>query len=178
MASSTALKYARALAEVAADLQREDQTGEELSRFRDLLRQHEQLRETLQNPALPFAAKRKIVEEVASGVQLHQIVSNFILVLLEHGRIHQIDNLTEAFQDVLDERRGILKGEVFSSTDLSADVKKRLQDSAAEVLGKQVRLSYHLDESLIGGLKMKVGSIVFDGSIRTQLDQIRRQIAG
>ena len=174
MLSSVATKYARVLADVALELQQEGQVQEALTVFGRLLRTNEELRETLVNPAIPFSAKRKIVEKLAEKILLEHIVVNFVLILLENARIHQFDQMAEAYQMVLDERRGILRGDVFSGRKLEEGVKKRLEQTASSLTGREVRLNYHLDDSLIGGVKMRIGSTVFDGSIRTQLDEIHR----
>ena len=174
MLVSVATKYARVLADLASELQHEDQVRRALVAFGRLLRTHEELRETLVNPAIPFSAKRKIVEKLAEKIPLERIVVNFVLVLLENARIHQFDQMAEAYQMVLDERRGILRGDVFSGMELEEEVKRCLERTASSLTGKEVRLNYRLDDSLIGGIKMKIGSTVFDGSIRTQLDAIHR----
>lgn len=177
MLSSVALKYARALAELAGEENRGRQVLDELIQFRELLQGHRQLLEVLVNPALPFAAKRTIVERLAESVPLSRVVVNFILVLLQKARIQQFDQLVGAYERVLDERLGIVHAQIFSTREMEEAVKERLQEAVSRLTGKKAKLRYQLDEELMGGLKMQIGSTVFDGSVRTQLEEIRRRLA-
>lgn len=177
MLSSIALKYARALAEIAANENQQDQVLEELVTVKELLHPHGELVETLQNPVLPFSVKRKLIERLAEKVPLSQVVVNFTLVLLERGHLHQFDQMVVAYRAVLDENQGIVRGDVYSCREMSQLFKERLEEAASNLTGKRVLLDYHRDESLIGGLTMQIGSTIFDGSIRTQLKEIRQRLA-
>lgn len=175
--SSVSLKYARALADVALENKVHEQVLHELSTFAQLLTTHEDLRDTFANPALPFATKRGIVEELGKRMSLSKVVINFVLVLLEKARIRQFEQMVGAYQRVLDERQGIILAEVFSVQAVNDSIKQRLHDAVSRLTGKRVKMNYHQDASLIGGIKMQIGSTVFDGSIQTQLDEIRKRLA-
>ena len=177
MASSRARRYARALSQVAVQEDREARVQEDLSSFGTALRSSVELAETLTNPAIPFAPKRRIVEEVAGRLSLVEIAVNFILVLLENGRIGEYDEYVEAYTQVTDQRAGIVRGVVTSARGLDAEVRNRLEEVLSEISRARVRLSYEEDESLIGGLKITVGSVIYDGSIRTHLEEVRRRIS-
>ena len=177
MNSSTPVRYARALADVAGEAQLEQQVQEELSAFSKLLDSHKELSDTFSHPAIPFAAKRNIVQEIGRRIPVAQIVVNFILILLEQRRIHQLQEVVEAYGDVLDEMHGILRGHVFSSEKLEKGVRQRLQKVASGVTGKEVKINFHVDELLIGGLKLQIGSTIYDGSLQNQLEEMRRRIA-
>ena len=176
MASSRARRYARALAEVAAEEGREARIQEDLDSFGAALQASPELVETLTNPAIPFAPKRRIVEELAGPLSLVEITVNFILVLLENGRIGEYDEYVEGFTDVMDQRAGVVRGVVTSARGLGSEVRSRLEQVLSEISRARVRLSYEEDESLIGGLRIQVGSVIYDGSIRTQLEEVRRRI--
>lgn len=176
MISSIAFKYARALAEVASEKGTVERVYNQLVEFNHLLNSHRQLRETLVNPALPFSPKRKIVEQLALRIPLDPLVVNFLLVLLENARVGEFDRFVSAFGEVLDQRRGVLRGEVYASQELVQSVTVRLEEAVSQITTKQVKLACHQDESLIGGLKLQVGSMVFDASIQAQLDRMRRRL--
>lgn len=176
MIPSIALKYARALAELAAEGNQQDLVHRELVTVNELFQAHGKLIETLKNPSIPFSAKRGIVEQIAETVSLSPMVVNFTLVLLEKARIHQFDQMVGAYQVVLDERQGIVRGEVTSCQAISPAIQQRLEEVASSFTGRKVRLDYHTDESLIGGLRLQMGSTVLDGSIRTQLNEMRRRL--
>jgi F-type H+-transporting ATPase subunit delta len=178
MASSVDLKYARALADVAGEVNAADQVHLELLQFQELLRDSSELRETLVNPAIPFSSKRRIIEQLAQRLGLLKMVVNFLLILLEKARIERFDGIIEAFQEVLDQQRGILRASVFTSRALHPSVRSKLHKAVSNWTGKEVTLNYQLDDSLIGGIKIQIGSEIFDGSIRTQLDEIQRRLAG
>lgn len=176
MASSRARRYARALAEVAVQEGRETRVQEDLDSFGAALEASPELVETLMSPAVPFAPKRRIVEELAGRLSLVEITVNFILVLLEYGRIEEYGEYVEAFRDAMDQRAGVVRGVVTSARGLDSKVRSRLEEALSEISRARVRLSYEEDESLIGGLRVQVGSVIYDGSIRTQLEEVRRRI--
>ncbi len=178
MASSVAYRYARALAEVAGDLGQGQQALRELRLFGTVLSEHKDLLETLLNPALSFAVRRQIVERVAPAVPIGRITLNFLLVLLRAARLKNYAEVVDVYELVLDERRGVIRGTVFSVIELDDQLRRRLEHALAERTGKQVKLQHVRDDSLIGGLKLQLGSTVFDGSIRSQLDQIRGRLVG
>lgn len=177
MASSRARRYARALSQVAVQEDLEARVQEDLGSFGTALRTSSELAETLMNPAIPFAPKRRIVEEVGGRLSLVEIAVNFILVLLENGRIGEYDEYVEAYTQVTDQRAGIVRGVVTSARGLDAEIRNRLEEVLSEISRARVRLSYEEDESLIGGLKITVGSVIYDGSIRTHLEEVRRRIS-
>ena len=176
MLSSTAAKYASALADVAFEQGVSERVGEEIAGFLELDTPHEELQETLANPALPLDVKQNIVRGIAGKAGYHRSVLNFLLVLLERNRIGQLTEILDAYSWVLDERAGIVQIDVLSAYPLGAATKKRLEETMTKVTRKQVKLEYRIDASLIAGLKLQVGSTVFDGTIQTELDQLRRQL--
>lgn len=170
-------KYAEALLDVAAEQGQERGVHNGLLAFSELLNSHPHLKETLGNPAFSFSAKRNIVQKIAERLDFPPIAVNFVLVLMVKARLHQFPEALEAYELALDERSGVLRGAVSSSRELGGKEKEGLQERLSRVTGQRVKISYDVDASLIGGVKLRVGSIVFDGSIRTQLEEIRRRLA-
>jgi F-type H+-transporting ATPase subunit delta len=150
---------------------------QDLESFAEAFETHKDLREVLLSPTIPLDAKRKIVEQVAKGMGLLRIMANFLLVILEQSRLGMLDEFVEAYEAVLDDLAGVVRVEVYSSCPLRSGVQGRLEKVMTELTGKVVKLSYQVDEKLIGGLKMQLGSKVFDGTIRTQLEELRRRLA-
>ncbi len=178
MVAVVLLKFAQALADVAGDLKQEEQVLEELSSFSTLLGSHKELMETLTHPAIPFSAKRNIVQELAKEIPLTQTVVNFILVLIERARLPQLQEVLEAYANLLDDIHGIVRADVFACEKVGQAVDQRLQKAVSTLTGKKVKIHHHVDESLIGGLKLQIGSTIYDGSISTQLEEFRRRLAG
>ena len=176
--SSKALKYAEALADVAAESANAAEAGRDLESFRDLLAGSDELMTALHNPAIPFSAKRTIVEQVGSRAQLSSLVINLVLVMLENGRIRLVDEVAEAYQAVMDERSGVVAVEVSSARPLSEENRQRLTEVLRQVTASEVSCRFHVDETLVGGMKMQIGSKVFDGTVSTRLEQLRAAIIG
>lgn len=176
MQSSIALKYARNLVEVAAETGQEAGVYKDLRAFRDVLNSSQELRDTLKNPAIPFVAKRGIIEKLAPVIPLQKTAVNFVLVVLGNARINQFERFVEAVGSVLDERKGIVQADVFSARELGKEMRRKLEASLAGLTGGKVRLDFILDPDLVGGLKVRIGSEVYDGSVRTQLNAIQREL--
>lgn len=177
MVSSRALKYARALLEIAWEQDGQDEVLQELRICSDLLQPGSELMAVLVNPAIPFSAKRGVMEQVAEKVPLSPIVLNFILVLLENARMDQFEQMIAAYQMVLDERRGVVQADLFSCREVSQALRRRLEKVISNFTGGGVKLNVHRDASLIGGFKIQFGSTILDASIRAQLNEIRRHLA-
>jgi len=176
MTSAVARRYARALADVGLEEGRSEQLLEELRAVHRLLADYPELYEILTNPALPFARKRTILEVVAPRIPVSQTTLNFLLILMKGARLAQFDQVLEAYQVALDDSRGVVRGTVSSAKPLDQLTQARLESMLADRTGKSVRLSYVEDLSLIGGVKVQLGSTIFDGSIRAQLQQIKEQL--
>lgn len=177
MVSSTSMKYARALAEVAAESDVTQQAQADLKAFQETFRTHRELRDILFSPSVPLVAKRNIVEAVARKMGLSEILRNFLFVILERSRLQLLDEFAEAYQEVLDEWAGVARVAVRSSHSLGSEAQERLQEAMSTITGRTVKFSYEVDEKLLGGMRLQVGSVVYDGSIRTQLEELRRRLA-
>ena len=177
MAYSTYLKYARALIDVVVERDIEGRVEQEIATLQGLLTDNELLRDTLETPALPFQPKRRIVEELASRLGLSDTARNFVLVLLRNGRIAEFEQAAAALQEVLDERRGIVRGEVTSAGPLADSTRTSLLEAVGQMTGRGARLDFQQDEALIGGIKLQIGSTVFDGSVQTALETLKKELA-
>jgi F-type H+-transporting ATPase subunit delta len=177
MVSSTAVKYARALADVALEQGLAEEARRELRGFGSLHETNEELREALKNPGLPLKVKQEIVREIAGKSSFSGIVLNFLLLLVERNRLGQLAGIVEAYERVLDEKAGVSRIEVFSAHALPEGARRRLAGVMKEQTGGEVRLTYLVDEGLIGGVKLRMGSVVLDGSVRTELENLGRVLS-
>lgn len=176
MYSASAAKYAEALVDVAAESGIEESAGRELEAVFRLLAESAELRSILTGPAYPLGVKQDVLREVAGAAGLSSIVTNFLLLLVERNRVGQLDEMLEAYQRSLDERAGVVQVDVFSVDELDAPVRERLETTFSKHTGRRVRLAFHRDQNLIGGLKIQVGSTVYDGSIEASLEGLRREL--
>ncbi len=180
MTSAVASRYARAFADVLMSPGVELQTAAaivELRSVEDLLAQSGDLRHALSSPAVRGAQKRALLTRFADQLGVSRLTRNFLFVLIGHRRIALLAEVREAFEAEIDQRLGYARAEVVSAQALDRQQTELLEASLTHMTGKQVRAQYQVDPSLIGGAVARVGSTVYDGSIRGQLENMRRRIA-
>ena len=100
---------------------------------------------------------------------------NFLSVVLENARFNQFQEIIESYQTVLERKRGILTVDVYTARKISPFLKQRIEKMICAATGKQVKLKYQVDEGLVGGIVLRIGSTVIDGSIQTQLSGFYHQ---
>ncbi|HEY3132286.1 MAG TPA: ATP synthase F1 subunit delta [Acidobacteriota bacterium] len=176
MAGALARKYARALVEVALEKRIQQQVGADLDGFLRLFEENAEFRNVLENPAIPFRSKREIVKQLGAKAKAADEVTNFLSLLLQNNRITMLAEVQQAFVAVLNEKLGVLSGEVFTPTALPDEQKRNIESGVAGLTGKKVHLGYHEDPSLIAGVKIHLGSTIYDGTVRKQLEEIRKRI--
>ncbi len=173
------LRYARAFQQVAAAQHLDSgSVREQLSDFAATLAGSRDLREFLGNPSLEPADKLKVLDAVASRTGLEKTVRNFIAVLMDHERLDALDEVVAEYKTIADEGNGIAEVEIVSAKPLADDERNLLQWKAGELAGSDVRVTWSQDASLLGGAVIHVGSQVFDGSVRGQLQQMKQHLAG
>jgi F-type H+-transporting ATPase subunit delta len=177
MASVTS-RYARAFADVVIDLKLDvGKIREELRSLVDTLSANPDLRQAWDSPAVSHAEKLGLLDAISSRMGLVTAVRNFIAVLIDHGRVPMLQQIARQFDTEMDHRLGVAKAEVVSARELSPTEKKSLEVQVALLTGKQVRAQYATDQSVIGGAVVKIGSTIYDGSVRGQLQRMKEQLA-
>jgi F-type H+-transporting ATPase subunit delta len=172
------LRYARALAAVVAD-QKLDvvATQGQLNDFAEMLAVSADLREVLQDPSIPEPQKLKVLDEIAARAGMSRTVRNFIALIARHERLHELPVMIEAYASIADEQSSVAEAEVVSAHPLDDDLRRLLEERISKLSGGQrVRATYSEDAALLGGAVVKIGSTVYDGSIRAQLQQLRQQL--
>ena len=173
------LRYARAFQQVtAAQNLNVDSVRTQISDFAETFEASRELREFLLNPSLPQADKLKVLDAVGARVGLDKPVRNFIAVLMDHERLHFLREIAAEFGSLADEAKGIHEVEIISAKALSDDERNLLRWKAGELAGSDVRVQWTEDAALLGGAVIKLGSRVYDGSVRGQLDQMKQHLAG
>ena len=172
-------RYAKALFELCSADGSAEAVGEELSRLRGVFLEIPELKELLSNPAYTRAERREIADAVLStGLGASDVLRNFVGVLIENGRVRGIPEVADRYQEMADEAAGRAQVIVKSASPLSDAVRSRLEEGLSRVTGKRVTVEIEIDPSLIGGLCARVGGVVFDGSIRAQLDAMQEELKG
>ncbi len=173
------LRYARAFEQVAAaqHLDR-DEVRQQLADFSATFASSRELREFLGNPSLEPADKLKVLDAVAGRVGMSRAVRNFVAVLMDHERLGSLDEIVAEYKTLADEAHGVAEVEIVSAKPLADDERNLLQWKAGELAGSNVRVTWSEDASLLGGAVIRLGSQVFDGSVRGQLQQMKEHLAG
>jgi len=182
MASAVANRYARALVDVVmapnSPLKPEDAVTQ-LRALDTIIQESPELRNALLTPAIQNSRKRaviaKLLSETAGGSPL---IRNFAYVLIDHRRITIIGEIREAFELQIDERLGFARAEVTSAAPLEKSVGAGLESELSRLTGKRMRLRFDVDPALLGGVVARIGSTVYDGSVRGELRQLARKLTG
>ncbi len=172
-----AARYARALAEV---IQAEKidalQADRQLQDFLATFTASTELRELFDNPSVPLESKLKVVDAIASRLQLFAPLRNFLAVLLQNDRMSDSPEILAAYRSEMDVRLNIGEAEITSTRELDQQERSSLEAQAAGLTGKNIRAVYRQDPALLGGVVLRIGTILYDGSVRGRLDRLRRQL--
>lgn len=169
-------RYGRALADVVMAKGEQDKIKEELRAFVSMLMESSDLREVFSNPTISLQQQRAVLDAIISRAKPSQTTINFLQVLLSKYRMQYLDEIFLAFNRILDERLNVINAEVTTAAPLSAEQQNLLGQQLRKLTGKEVRLKFSTDASLIGGVVTTIGSKVYDGSIRNQLQMLRTQL--
>lgn len=177
--SALASRYARALVDVATD----PKSGadprrvlQELRAFLDVYVDSAELRNALTSPSVPPARKCAVAGRIGEMLGISRIARNFLFVLADHRRFAIMAEIVEAFDVLLDERLGFIRGDISSAKELNQRQQAAVSHQLERVTGKKMRLRYALDGQLIGGLVARIGSTVYDGSVRGQLRMLGKRL--
>lgn len=171
-------RYATALADVVFDMKMSPaQAVQELNSLLAVLQESADLRNVWENPAIPADQKRALLDALAKRLGLSKVTRNFVAVLIDHRRIQLFAEIVAGVQHELDRRLGFAEAEITSARDLNDSEKRTLEAQIANMTGKKVRARYARDQKLIGGAVVRVGSTVYDGSVRGQLQKLKEQLS-
>ena len=178
--SAVATRYAGALADVVSagtSTIRPEEALVELRSFESALNESAELRNALISPAVPVGRKRAVVGRIGDVLKLSRIVRNFLFVLIDHGRIASLTAILHSFDLIVEERLGFTRAEISSARELTEAQRSALNAQLEHLTGKRVRMRFTVDESLIGGAVARIGSMVYDGSARGQLQALGRRLS-
>ncbi len=174
MAASVGGTYARAFADVVVSAGLDaDQAVAELKTVSALVAESSDLRRVWENPGIPAAEKRALLDAIASRAAISRPVRNLIAVLIDHRRTQHLDSVVEQFEKELNERMGFAEADVSSARELSVPEKQALEAQVAKLTQRKVKANYAQDASLLGGAVVRVGSTIYDGSVKGRLEKIR-----
>ncbi len=171
-------RYARALADVVADKKLDyTQTLQQVRSVVELTNSSAELRHVWENPAIPAEQKRNLLDAFAGRLGLSKPVRNFMAVLIDHHRVHQLAEIAKLFESEMNDRMGMAEAEVTSARELTAAERAEMEAKISTMTGKRVQAKYTTDTNLLGGAVVKLGSTIYDGSVRGQLQKIKEALS-
>ncbi len=177
IAGSVAKRYAKALVEAASITGELIEVGEEIQAIASLFKENPEIQALFTNPSVLLADKKAFLTNIMEGVKVRPITMDFLRVVLEKGRISHLEGISRLYRDLVDEKLGRMRATVTTAFPLSEEAQERLRKRLSEITGKDVYLVLFQDSSILGGIITQLGnSIVFDGSLRTQLKKLKEQI--
>jgi len=175
--STISLRYAHAFGAVAkADNLDPQVAKQQLEDFSGTLLGSPELHEFLGNPSIPAPEKLKIVDAVTGRIGVYPQVRNFIAVIMTHERLHDLPEIIDEYAAFSDEEASITDAEVTTARPLNDADRVELEASISHLTGGAIRTTYHEDSTLLGGAVVRIGSTVYDGSIRAQLQQLKEKL--
>ena len=174
---SAGLQSANALADIALEQGAADAAAKQLSDFGAAYAQSAELRTFLASPAVDVEAKHGVIEKIAKRLGASKIIRNFLFVIADHRRTQLIPEIIATFQQVIRQRQGVAEAEVSSTVELSAAQKKELTATLARLTGKKIEPKYSLNPELLGGAVVRIGDTIYDGSLRSRLNEMRARLA-
>ena len=175
-AETVARRYSLALADVVATTKDAETIKNELKTWEEIMSSNSDLSGAFSNPAIAHTNKEKVLESLIGKTKPSKTTANFLRVLLRNGRLTNLADINQSFAKVLEERAGFVSGKIVSARPLSDKEKKELQSNVEKMTGKKVSLDFDIDQNIIGGVVTTIGSTVYDGSIKTKLENLKQQL--
>jgi F-type H+-transporting ATPase subunit delta len=175
--SALTLRYAHAFASVAASNHLDANAAQQQLRdFSETLAGSRELREVLMNPSIVNEQKLKVLDAIAGRMGMIAQVRNFLAVIMDHQRLAELDEILTEYHEIADEQSGLAEAEITSARPLNNEDRAELETQVAKVAGGRVRATYREDATLLGGAVVRIGSTVYDGSLRGQFQQLKQRL--
>ena len=171
-----ARRYAEALADAAAARNQVEKIDNDVRVFAGLMTANRELHDLFASPIVSKTDKLRVLEALIGRVQPDQMTANLLRTMLSHDRLHHLHEVYEQFRREMNERNGLIIAEVTTAAEVGRSEREKLGRTLEQMTGKRVEFRFKTDPSLIGGLVTRIGSVVYDGSVRTQLQGIREQL--
>ncbi len=169
-------RYAGALVDVALENKQADLIKQELAAFATMVRESPELHAFLANPSIARAGKHAAIEQLVARMGASRTLRNYLFVIVDQRRAGMLIEIEQAFSELLDARQGITQATVTSAEDLTAGERAELDAALAKLTGRKVQARFQTNPELIGGAVVRIGSTIYDGSVRAQLDRLRARM--
>jgi F-type H+-transporting ATPase subunit delta len=176
--AAVASRYARALVEVVIEQKINPATAvQQVHEMVVAVAGSNDLRMVWESPAVPAQQKRSLLDAMAAQSDTLRPIRNFFAILIDHGRIPMLEQIARQFETELNTQLGFVEADITSSRQLSPDEQQGLESQVERMTGKKVRAKYATNPGLLGGAMVRVGSTIYDGSVRGQLLKLKEQLA-
>jgi F-type H+-transporting ATPase subunit delta len=176
--ASVASTYARAFADVVLGAHLDaNRALAELHTLASLLKESSELRRVWENPAIPADQKRRVLDAIVARDGISKQVRNLVAVLIDHRRVHFLAPVIRQLEKELDARLGFAEADITSARELGDAEKREFETQVQKLTGMKVRAHYMRDASLLGGAVLRVGSTIYDGSVKGQLERMKEAIS-
>jgi F-type H+-transporting ATPase subunit delta len=176
--ASVASTYARAFADVVLGAHLDaNRAIAELRAIASLLNESSELRRVWENPAVPADQKRRVLDAIVAQDGILKQVRNLVAVLIDHRRMHFLEPVIRQLEKELDARLGFAEADITSARELGDAEKREFETQIQKLTGMKVRAHYMQDAALLGGAVLRVGSTIYDGSVKGQLERMKEAIS-
>jgi F-type H+-transporting ATPase subunit delta len=165
------------MADIALAQGAAEPAAKQLREFGAAYAESTELRTFLASPAVSMEAKHAVIEKIVARLGASKIIRNFLFVLADHRRTQLIPEVIAAFHQVIRQRQGVAEAEVSSAIELRTAQKKEMSATLARLTGKKIEAKYALDPALLGGAVVRIGDTIYDGSLRSRLNEMRARLA-
>jgi F-type H+-transporting ATPase subunit delta len=173
---SASLQYANALADIALEQGAAQPVLKQLTEFGAAFAESAELRMFLATPGVEWEAKHGVIEKLAARMGASKIIRNFLFVMVDNQRTALLPDILEAFQEVIRRRQGVAEAEVSSAVNLSDAQKVQLLQTLERLTSKKIQAKYALEPELLGGAVVRIGDTIYDGSLRSRLNEMRARL--
>jgi len=171
-----ARRYAKALLLIGKEDGHAERYRKELNGVVRMLAEQKQLADTIANPLYNAGERRQVLQVVVKKLKLSKVMNSFLMLLFEKGRIGFIASINEFYQLLADEIKGVAQASLVSATELTAETIEKIRSALSRKTGREVVLAVKHDPGLIGGVITRIGDLVLDGSVKTQLLNMRESL--
>ena len=176
--AAIASRYARALVEVVIEQKIDPVTAvQQVNDMVAAVGESDELRRVWESPAVGADQKHAVLDAIAGQSATLRPIRNFFAILIDHGRIPMLAQIARQVETELNNQLGFVEASITSSRQLSPEEKQDLESQVGRITGKKVRARYDTNPELLGGAVVRVGSTIYDGSVRGQLQKLKEQLA-
>lgn len=171
-----ARRYAKALLLIGKEDGNAETYREELEGMANLISRNDELEQAISNPLYDAVGRKKVLETLIAKIDVSAVMRSFLLLLFDKGRIGFVASISDFYQKLADELKGVARASLVSATELSSEAVEKIRATLSQKTGKDIILDVEQDPGLIGGIVTRLGDLVLDGSIKTQLLNMRESL--